>query len=232
SNLKTVMDFSFYDRINQAASEETDEWWTGLNRIYNNFVYDYLYPNPASVMAFIENHDTDRFLRNGQDVPMLKQALTLLLTTRRIPQLYYGTEVLMNGTKQITDGHVRKDFPGGWPGDEHNCFTAQGRNAAQNDMFNWCKTLLNWRKRCKAIHEGTLTHFIPFKGCYVYARQHEGKTVLVILNGTTKENELPMERYAEIIGEKTQGRDVLTGKSVALQGTIRLAPRESLVVEL
>lgn len=232
SNLKTVMDFSFYDRINQAASEETDEWWTGLNRIYNNFVYDYLYPNPASVMAFIENHDTDRFLRNGQDVPMLKQALTLLLTTRRIPQLYYGTEVLMNGTKQITDGHVRKDFPGGWPGDEHNCFTAQGRNAAQNDMFNWCKTLLNWRKGCKAIHEGTLTHFIPFKGCYVYARQHEGKTVLVILNGTTKENELPMERYAEIIGEKTQGRDILTGKSVALQGTIRLAPRESLVVEL
>ena len=232
SNLKTVMDFSFYDKINQAASEETDDWWTGLNRIYNNFVYDYLYPNPASVMAFIENHDTDRFLRNEQDVPMLKQALTLLLTTRRIPQLYYGTEVLMNGTKQVTDGHVRKDFPGGWPGDKHNCFTAQGRSKAQNDMFNWCKTLLNWRKGCKAIHQGTLTHFIPFHGCYVYARQHEGQTVLVILNGNTKPAELPMERYAEITSGKASARDILTGKSVNLTGTLKLAPRESLVVEL
>lgn len=115
SYLKTVMDFSFYDKINQAKREDTDGFNTGLNRIYNNFVYDYLYPNPSSVMAFIENHDTDRFLGNGKDSTALKQALAILLTANRIPQLYYGTEVLMNGTKEVTDGNVRKDFPGGFP---------------------------------------------------------------------------------------------------------------------
>lgn len=231
SNLKTVMDFSFYDKINAAATEQTDQWWNGLNRIYNSFVYDYLYPNPESVMAFIENHDTDRFLKEGQNVPMLKQAMTLLLTTRRIPQLYYGTEVLMNGTKSVTDGHVRKDFPGGWADDKHNCFTAEGRTEAENDMFNWTRTLLHWRKSCPAVTQGTMTHFTPVNGCYVYARRHEGRTVLVILNGTDAAAELPMERYAEVIGNTASAKDITSGKAVALQGVLQLAPRESLVME-
>ena len=104
SYLKTVMDFSFFDKLNQAKNEETDAWWNGFNRLYNSFVYDYLYPNPSSVMAFIENHDTDRFLGNGKDTLALKQALALLLTVNRIPQLYYGTEVLMNGTRTCLHG--------------------------------------------------------------------------------------------------------------------------------
>lgn len=243
SHLPTVMDFAFYDRITQAAGEETDAWWEGLNRIYNSFVYDYLYPDPSYVMAFIENHDTDRFLKDGKDVAMLKQALTLLLTTRRIPQLYYGTEVLMNGTKEVTDGNVRKDFPGGWEGDKHNCFTKEGRTAEEQDMFEWESKLLHWRQNSKAVTEGGMVHFCPINGCYVYARltpkPRFGRNpdagepaVLVILNGTTKEAELPMERYAEVIGSKTSGKDVTSGKVVSLQGTLKLAPRESLVIEL
>ena len=232
SYLPTVMDFAFYDRITQAAGEETDEWWQGLNRIYNSFVYDYLYPNTSNVMAFIENHDTDRFLKNGYDVPMLKQALTLLLTTKRIPQLYYGTEVLMNGTKEVTDGHVRKDFPGGWAGDTKNCFTREGRTTEENKMFDWMRTLLHWRQGQKCISEGTMTHFCPIKGCYVYARQHEGKTVLVILNGTSHQVGLPMARYKEVVGTATKGTDVTTGRTLYLTGTLQVGPRESLVIEL
>ena len=87
SYLKTVMDFSFFEKLSMAKHEETDDWWKGFNRIYNSLVYDFLYPNPSSVMAFIENHDTDRFLGNGKDSTMLKQALALLLTINRTPQL-------------------------------------------------------------------------------------------------------------------------------------------------
>lgn len=104
SYLKTVMDFALYDRLNQAKNEETDDWWKGLNRIYNVLCYDYVYANPRSVMAFIDNHDTDRFLGNSKDSTALKQALALLFTINRIPQLYYGTEILMNGTKEASDG--------------------------------------------------------------------------------------------------------------------------------
>ena len=185
SYLKTVMDFAFFDRLSLAKNEETDAWWNGLNRLYNSFVYDYLYADPTHVMAFIDNHDTDRFLGNGRDSLMLKQALALLMTVRRIPQLYYGTEIMMNGTKEVTDGHVRKDFPGGFPGDDHNAFTREGRTKAEQQMFSWLSRLLHWRKGNQVITKGTMTQFIPFNGIYVIARQYKGKTAMTVLNGTS-----------------------------------------------
>ena len=240
SYLKTVMDFSFFDKLNQAKNEETDAWWTGLNRLYGSFVYDYLYPNPSSVMAFIENHDTDRFLGNGRDTLALKQALALLLTVNRIPQLYYGTEVLMNGTKEVTDGNVRKDFPGGFPGDTHNCFTHEGRSKAENAMFQWTSRLLHWRQGRSAdgrsqgenevITKGRQTQFIPYNGIYVIARQYEGRTVLTILNGTSKPATLEVERYQEVIGKATRVQDIPTGRYFDLSHDLTLKPRQSLVL--
>ena len=232
SYLPTVMDFAFYDRINQAKNEETDAWWNGFNRIYNNFVYDYLYPNPSNVMAFLENHDTDRFLGEGKDTVALKQALALLLTVNRTPQLYYGTEVLMNGTKHITDGNVRKDFPGGFPGDTKNCFTREGRTQAENAMFDWLSRLLHWRQGNDVIIKGKQTQFIPFNGIYVIARQYQGKTVLTILNGNRKQADMQLDRYAEVIGNTTAAKDVITGRTVKLDKKLSLKSRQTLILEL
>ena len=156
------MDFSFFDKLTQAKNEETDGFWKGLNRLYYSFAYDYLYPNPSSVMAFIENHDTDRFLGNGCDTLALKQALALLLTVNRIPQLYYGTEILMNGTKEVTDGNVRKDFPGGFPGDEHNAFTKETRTKEEQAMFQWTSQLLHWRQGNETITNTKATLYSRF----------------------------------------------------------------------
>ncbi len=231
SNLKTVMDFAFFDRLSQAKHEETDDWWKGLNRIYNVLCYDYLYTNPSSVMAFIENHDTDRFLGNGKDSTALKQAYALLLTMNRIPQLYYGTEVLMNGTKEVTDGNVRKDFPGGFPGDTHNCFTREGRTRAENAMFDWTSRLLHWRLGNEAISQGKQTQFIPWHGVYVLARQYKGKNVMTILNGKKQAAKMEVGRYAEIIGTHTTARNVITGQAVDLSKDIELTPRETLIIE-
>ena len=230
SYLKTVMDFSFFDKLAQAKHEETDAWWQGLNRLYNSFVYDYLYEDPLHVMAFIDNHDTDRFLGNGRDTLMLKQALALLMTVRRIPQLYYGTEILMNGTKEVTDGNVRKDFPGGFPGDDHNAFTAEGRTKAEADMFRWVSRLLHWRQNNDIIIKGTQTQFIPYNGIYVIARQYQGKTALTILNGTTKPATMEVKRYAEVIGNTGRAKDILTGRYYDLSQDLQLKPRQSLVL--
>ena len=231
SYLKTVMDFSFYDKINQAKREETDGWWNGLNRIYNSLCYDYLYANPSSVLAFLDNHDTDRFLGNTKDSTMLKQGLALLLTMNRTPQLYYGTEILLNGTKEVTDGNVRKDFPGGFPGDTHNCFTKEGRTAAENGMFDWTSKLLHWRQGNDVIAKGKQTQFIPYKGVYVIARQYNGKSVMTIINGTRSDNKLSVARYKEIIGSHTTAKDVITGASVDLTKDIPLTQRQSLIIE-
>ena len=230
SNLKTVMDFAFFDRLSQAKNEETDDWWKGWNRIYNSLCYDYLYTDPSSVMAFIENHDTDRYLGNGKDSTALKQAYALLLTMKRIPQLYYGTEILMNGTKTETDGNVRQDFPGGFPGDKVNKFTNEGRTKVENAMFDWTSRLLHWRQNNDVIINGSQTQFIPHHGVYVLARQHNGKTVLTILNGKKADNQVDVARYAEVIGSHTTATDVLTGATVDLTKNIPLVQRQAMVL--
>lgn len=230
SYLKTVMDFAFFDRLSMAKNEETDDWWKGLNRIYNVLCYDYLYANPSAVMAFVENHDTDRFLANGKDSTALKQAYALLLTMNRTPQLYYGTEILMNGTKEVTDGNVRKDFPGGFPDDKANKFTREGRTAAENAMFDWTSRLLHWRQGNEVITQGTQTQFIPYHGIYVIARQYKGKNVLTILNGKQTDNQLEVARYAEIIGQHTTATDVTTGKTIDLTKDIPMTQRQTMIL--
>ena len=231
SYLNTVMDFAFFDRVNQAKNEETDAWWNGFNRIYNSLCYDYLYKDPSHVMAFIENHDTDRFLGETQDTLALKQALALLLTVNRIPQLYYGTEVLMNGTKQVTDGNVRKDFPGGFPGDTRSCFTTEGRTKAENDMFRWTARLLHWRQGNEVITKGKQTQFIPQNGVYVVARSYNGKNVMTVINGTSKAATMKAERYAEIIGDAQEATNILTGHKINISKDVKLAPRGVMVLE-
>jgi glycosidase len=182
-------------------------------------------------MAFVDNHDTDRFLGNGRDSLMLKQALALLMTVRRIPQLYYGTEIMMNGTKEVTDGHVRKDFPGGFPGDDHNAFTREGRTKAEQQMFSWLSRLLHWRKGNQVITKGTMTQFIPFNGIYVIARQYKGKTAMTVLNGTTKPAKMDVKRYQEVLGDTKKAKDVLTGRYFDVSKDLQLKPRQSLILE-
>ena len=226
------MDFSFYDKINSAKYEQTDGWFKGLNRIYNNFVYDFLYPNPLSVLAFIENHDTDRFLGESNNLSMLKQAATLLLTAPRIPQLYYGTEVMMNGVKSKSDGYVRKDFPGGWATDKVTAFTPEGRNQMQNECYNFYKKLLNWRKGNEIISKGNMIQFIAQNGVYAYARQYKGKTVLVLLNGTEEAVNASFKYYKEIIKETKQGKDIITGQTIDFSQPLPMASRASYIIEL
>lgn len=233
SYLNTVMDFSFFDRLNLAKNEETDAWWNGFNRVYNSLCYDYLYAEPSNVLAFLDNHDTDRFLGEGKDTLALKQGLALLLTINRIPQIYYGTEILMNGTKQITDGYVRKDFPGGFKGDKRNAFIAEGRTEAENAMFNWLSKLLQWRKSkgSDLIAEGRQVQFIPYNGVYVVARQLGNHHVMTIINGTSKPAEFNWERYRELIPDSTMATEVTSGRRYGMNRNISLRPRQTLVLE-
>jgi hypothetical protein len=137
----------------------------------------------------------------------------------------------MNGTKEVTDGYVRKDFPVGFAGDTHNCFTAEGRTPAENAMFTWLSRLLHWRQGNDLIIKGQQTQFIPWKGVYVIARQHEGRTSLTILNGTSQPATFEAARYAEVIGEAKKATDVITGQPLQIDQNVNLTPRQTLIVE-
>ena len=137
----------------------------------------------------------------------------------------------MNGTKEVTDGNVRKDFPGGFPGDAHNCFTKEGRTKAEQSMFNWLSRLLHWRQGNAVITKGRQIQFIPYNGVYVIARQYKGKTALTILNGTSKPAKMEVARYQEVIGQAGKVTDILTNRYYDLSNDLELKPRQTLILD-
>lgn len=232
SNLPTVMDFPLQALMNQAFDEETGEWGGGLYKLYDYQTQDLVYANPMNLLTFLDNHDTSRFAQTDEmakNLKRYKQAMVFLLTTRGIPQIYYGTEILMTGDKGKGDGDLRKDFPGGWQGDTRNCFAKNGRTALENEAFEFTRQLLNWRKGNQVIGKGSLKHYSIQNGVYVYQREFNGKSVVVIMNGTDDSKELDLTLYQEIL-PRENALDVLTGKNVNLSGKLRLDERENLIL--
>lgn len=231
-NLPTVMDFPTMIIATQAFHENTLEYGQGLNKIYNRLSLDYLYENPKNVLTFLDNHDTDRFLlTDPQNLGSWKQGVAFLLTTRGIPQIYYGTELLMHGDKKKTDGDVRKDVPGGFPGDTINAFSKEGRTALQNEAIDFLSKVATWRKGNKVISEGTLKHFMPENGMYVYERRLGDKRAVVIMNGTDRQLSVDMSIYKEILPTGSTLKDVITGEEFTITPEIHFAPRALYILE-
>lgn len=235
--LKTVMDFTFATRGNRYFFDQTGngEGGGGLNNVYEHLATDFLYPDPSHILTFLDNHDTDRFLRKQpENLGSWKQALTFLLTSRGIPQIYYGTEILMYGTKANGgDANIRLDMPGGFPGDSTTVFTREGRSAMQNEAYDYLSQLLKWRKSPAAndvIALGSLTHFVPVDGVYVYARRLGDKQVIVLLNGSDRSTTVDTENYAELLTDGNEYKNIFDGTQYTLSGKIELTPRASLVL--
>ena len=233
SNLPAVMDFPLMDLMNRAFDEETTEWTGGLYRLYDYLTQDIVYADPMNLLTFLDNHDTARFSTDdekAQNLTRFKQAVTFLLTTRGIPQIYYGTEILMTGDKSEGDGMLRKDFPGGWKDDARNCFTAQGRNALQQEAFEFIRKMLNWRKGNEAVGKGSLKHFSIYNGTYVYERKWGDHSVVVFMNGTDQAQTLPLAPYAEVLPQR-QAKEVLTGRLMNIGQELKLNGREIILLE-
>ena len=225
--LPTVMDFPLMEHMNKAFDEETTDWNGGLCRLYEYLSQDIVFANPMNLLTFLDNHDTSRFYCSEADTKNLnryKQALVFLLTTRGIPQIYYGTEILMAADKANGDGLLRCDFPGGWQNDTHNYFDAANRTPLQNEAFSYLKKLLQWRKGNEVIAKGKLKHFAPSKGIYAYERKQGDKSVVVLLNGTDREQTISLDTYREILPD-TSAYNVLEDKKVELGKDLTLPGR-------
>lgn len=234
TELKSVMDFTLMGIASDIFNDKSRPNGQ-LNKLYDHLCYDFVYPDIKNVLRFLDNHDTDRFLRTKPtDLDGYKQGLAFLLTIPGTPQLYYGHEMLMYGTKDQPggDGNIRLDVPGGWPGDTQNWFIPQGRSNMQNEAWNYLQTLLKWRKGNKIISEGKMTHFMPQSGVYVYERYLDDKSVMVFINGSTKEVDLPLARYAESLKGRISGRDVITKRRITFKDNLKLASKEVLVVDM
>ena len=223
SNLRSPMDFPMQRLIVEALNEK-EAWNTGLVKIYEGLANDFHYASPEDLMVFPDNHDMDRIHTQLNEDPLLtRMAVTYLLSLPRIPQIYYGTEILMqNSAKPGDHGLIRTDFPGGWEGDKVNAFTGEGLSTDQKEMQDYLRKLLNYRKSSKAIHHGKTKHFAPEQGVYVIFRYEGDETVAVFLNKNDEPMELDLERYNEMGLEGKEVENVWTGEKLIWKDRLQL----------
>ncbi len=232
SNLTDVFDFPLMYAISKAFNEN-EGWSTGTAQLYETLSQDFIYSNPDGMVTFADNHDGDRFFTKiNKDIDKFKLAMAFMMTTRGTPQIYYGTEILMEGEEHKSHGDIRKDFPGGWADDQKDAFTVEGKSAEQNEAFNFLRRLLNWRKSNTAVQYGELKHYIPENGVYVYFKTYKNNTVMVMLNNTTEDKKVDISRFSESIGNKTKGRSVLTRQSWDDLNFIEVPAKSPLIIEL
>ncbi len=230
--LPSVFDFPMQDALLKAFSEK-ESWNTGILRLYEILSQDFVFPDPSNIVTFADNHDVNRFLDTQQDdIRKLKMAVAFLLTTRGIPQLYYGTEILMTTGEDEGHGTIRRDFPGGWPGDTVNAFLRSNLSSSQSDMLHFTTTLLQWRKTSKAVCRGTLTHFIPEDGVYVYFRQYENETVMVVMNNNETEKSVQTDRYSEFLRMFRTGKEIISGEAIDDLSSLALPGKSVKIIEL
>lgn len=234
SNLPSVMDFPLFDIFSTVFDQDKQEWDKGMINVYLNFTNDFLYANPNNILTFAENHDTNRF--NGvykNDFKKYQMAMTILATVRGIPQLYYGSEIGMDGNKDKNgDAAIRKDFPGGWNSDTNNAFTKTGRTDEQQKYFDFTSKLFTWRKSKEAVHRGKMTHYIPENNVYVYFRYNETETVMVIINNSADKQTIKTNRFSENIQEFSLGKEIISNTNYDLKNEISLEGKSVLILEL
>lgn len=233
SQLPTVMDFPLMNRMAQVVDEVTDEWDHGLARIYDYLSQDAVYADPMHLLTFLDNHDTPRFAQTRTQAYSpyrYRQALTLLLTLRGIPQVYYGDELAMWADKSKGDGALRQNFPGGFPGDSINAFTGDHLTPLMNGTLDFARRMLNWRKGNVAVQHGTFHHFAVKDGVYVYSREYQGHTVTVLLNGTDAPASVDVSRYAEVLPAST-ATDIVSDRRISLDGCLQMGVRGVMVLD-
>lgn len=231
--MKNTMDFPMQAAL-VAALTEPEGWDKGIVKLYEGLANDFVYANPDDLLVFGDNHDMNRlftFLNN--DVDLMQMALSYILTIRGIPQVYYGTEVLMhNSAKPGDHGLIRSDFPGGWTGDTANAFTGENLSADQQRIQIFLKKLLNWRKVKTVIHQGKTLHFAPQNGTYAYFRYNDKEAVMVVMNKNSNAVSINTKRFSEIIKERKQGINILTGEKLSIDREITIPAKSALILEI
>ena len=216
SHLPSVTDFGLFEAFGRVFNRDES-----IKEIYSMLQKDFLYPDPNNLLTFLDNHDVMRTidLVNG-DIQRFKLALQILLTTRGIPQIYYGTEIGLKGGDD--HGYIRRNFPGGFPEDKRNAFEPVGRTHSENDIWQFMKMLIDLRKSYKALSRGRLTHYPVSGEFYRYVRSFGDETILLIANNMAEDREIDSTLLDQIISSGDILENLKTGKDIIWSDEMKL----------
>ena len=232
SCLPSLMDFPIQAMLVQGLNDK-ESGNSGMLAAYEMLANDFLYADPFNLVVFPDNHDMDRFYTQvNENFDLFRQGITYILTMRGIPQLYYGTEILMTNSRPGDHGLIRTDFPGGWEGDTKNAFTGQGLTDVEKEAQAFVKNILNWRKGAGAVHHGKLIHFTPKNGFYVYFRYDDSDKVMVILNKNDKDTSLDLGRFDQVLKGGEKGKDIISGNMVVLNEALSVPANTPMIIDI
>jgi glycosidase len=233
SHLPGVTDFQVHYGILEALNVNPG-WTEGVLRLYYTLAQDYLYQDPTKNVLFLDNHDLGRIYSTlGEDMTKFKSGMSLLMTLRGIPVMYYGTELAFTGVGGAFGEGGRIEFPGGFPGDERNLFSAADRNETEAAAFTFVQRLAQYRKTSKAMREGKLTQFLPQDGVYVFFRQAGDEQMMVVFNGNPEgEKVLHLESYQERLAGYSTGYDLTRDEDLDSLEGLALKPKETRIIFL
>lgn len=186
SGLDSLLDFPLFYPIRHAFAEGKP-----IDEIPKTLAKDYLYTNADILVTLLGGHDDGRFMsEKGATIAGLKLANAFVLTTRGVPQLYYGDELAMEGEDEPT---TRGDFPGGFTGDKRNAFTAAGRTKDEQELFEYIKRLTTLRRELEPLRTGSLINLHVSEQQYAYARRTRTAAVVVAINNDDKAAEIEFD---------------------------------------
>ncbi len=233
SSLPSLMDFPLQMAMAKALTDPEPSWRSIWTPVYEMLGHDFLYPDPFNLTIFPDNHDMSRiYTQLDEDYDRFRMAMAFYLTMRGVPQIYYGTEILMSHPGTESHDAIREEFPGGWPDHEKNAFTAAGLTAKELETQQFMRRLLNWRKESDVIHYGQLMQYAPTGNVYAYFRYDEDDTVMVVFNRGDGAAKLDLGRFSERLRARRTATDVITGKSFDISSSLKIEPRSVLILDI
>ena len=232
SKLPSVTDFQVTFSVDKALTEDFG-WDTGLRRLYYTISQDRLYTDAKKNVVFLDNHDLERFSnRVNNDFELFKMGYAYLMTTRGIPQVYYGTELMLGNIESENWSKQRSDMKGGWEGDDRSVFVPEQRTESEQAAFDFVKKITNWRKTASAIHNGDLIHFVPEDNMYVFFRFNNEQTVMVIMNRNDETKMIDRNRFAEFLDDFSEGRNIIDDTKINVSEDFEIGPKRTAIFEL
>ena len=230
SYIPSMMDFPLQEALNKVIQSE-EGWGSGVGNLYRVISNDFQYGDPYNLVVFAGNHDMIRIYSElNENMDLYKMAMTFILTTRGIPQIYYGTEIAMTSTRD--HGQLRKDFPGGWLNDKVNAFNDVALKSHQLEAKTFMKKLLNWRKNNIAVTRGEMIHYPVKKGIYVYFRKYKDSLIMIAMNNNKNNTNIDPQRFKDILGNSKNAENIFNGEIYSLSKNFNLRAKSTIVYQI
>lgn len=227
SGLDSLLDFPLFYPIRHAFAEGKP-----IDEIPKTLAKDYLYTNPDILVTLLGGHDDGRFMsEKGATIAGLKLANAFVLTSRGVPQLYYGDEIAMEGGDEPT---TRGDFPGGFRGDKRNAFAAGGRTKDEQELFEFIRRVTTLRRDLEPLQRGALVNLYVAEQQYAYARTLRNEPAVVVVfnnDNNAAEFEFDVTRIGLKDGTSMHDRLAVIRDAAVRDGKLRVnVPRRSVAI--